>query len=55
MLWRINGGCGSHIIITKTGTAVTPSIPNHSAVAKGTLWALLRNASLTVAEFYATL
>ena len=53
--WIVARQRGSHVIMTKPGVAVTLSVPNHSAVAKGTLRTLIRNAGLTVDEFCATL
>lgn len=42
---------GNHIIMTKTGSAVSLSIPNHREIAKGTLRKLIRLAGLTVDGF----
>lgn len=53
--WRVARQRGSHIIMTKAGESITLSIPNHKEVAKGTLRSLLRSASLTAAEFVASL
>lgn len=44
---------GSHIIMTKDGEMATLSVPNHKAVAIGTLMGLIRAANLTVDEFSA--
>ena len=41
--------------MTKPGEIATLSVPNHSALAKGTLRSLIRSAGLTVAEFCSTL
>jgi len=51
--WQMARQSGSHIIMVKEGQATTLSIPNHKAVAKGTLRSLIRSANLTVAEFVA--
>jgi hypothetical protein len=39
--------------MTKVGSQVTLSVPNHTPVAKGTLRSLIRAAGLTVDEFLA--
>ncbi|EIJ44005.1 putative periplasmic or secreted lipoprotein [Beggiatoa alba B18LD] len=49
--WQVDRQAGSHIIMTKEGSLVTLSIPNHDPVKKGTLRALIRVAGLTVEEF----
>ena len=49
--WSVARQRGSHIVMTKTGEAVTLSIPSHKEVAKGTLRSLIRSANLTVDEF----
>ena len=51
--WQVARQSGSHIIMVKEGENATLSIPNHKAVAKGTLRSLIRSANLTVAEFVA--
>ena len=51
--WSVARQTGSHIILTKDGEMATLSVPNHKAVAKGTLRGLIRAANLTVAEFFA--
>ncbi len=53
--WRVARQRGSHIVMTKEGEVVTPSIPNHKEVAKGTLRSLIRSANLTVDEFVAAI
>ncbi|MFL6531034.1 MAG: type II toxin-antitoxin system HicA family toxin [Chthoniobacterales bacterium] len=45
---------GTHIVMTKSGSFVTLSIPNHKEVARGTLRSLIRSAGLTVEEFVAS-
>jgi len=42
---------GNHVIMTRTGSIVSLSIPNHREIAKGTLRKLIRLAGLTVDEF----
>jgi predicted RNA binding protein YcfA (HicA-like mRNA interferase family) len=49
--WRVARQRGSHIILTKEGEMATLSVPDHKAVAKGTLRSLIRSAGLTVNEF----
>ena len=48
--WRIKRW-GNHVIMTKLGSIVSLSIPNHREIAKGTLRKLIRLAGLTVDEF----
>ena len=49
--WQVARQRGSHIIMVKDGENVTLSIPDHKAVAKGTLRSLIRAAGITVDEF----
>ncbi|MCH8853195.1 MAG: type II toxin-antitoxin system HicA family toxin [Planctomycetes bacterium] len=42
---------GSHVILVKSGSPVTLSVPDHREVATGTLRGLIRNAGMTVDEF----
>jgi len=49
--WQVARQKGSHIILTKAGSIVTLSVPDHKEVAKGTLRSLIRSAGLTVSEF----
>jgi len=49
--WEVARQRGSHIIMVKAGQNVTLSIPDHKAVAKGTLRSLIRSAGLTVQQF----
>lgn len=49
--WQIARQKGSHIILIKPGNIATLSVPDHKAVAKGTLRSLIRSAGLTVSEF----
>ena len=49
--WKFVRQSGSHMILLKTGEAVTLSVPDHREVAKGTLRSLIRLAGLSVKEF----
>jgi predicted RNA binding protein YcfA (HicA-like mRNA interferase family) len=49
--WRVVRQSSSHIIMTKEGEIATLSVPDHKAVAKGTLRSLIRSANLTVDQF----
>lgn len=49
--WRVVRQRGSHIILTRTGSIATLSVPDHAQVARGTLRALIARAGLTVDEF----
>ena len=49
--WEIVRREASHIIMTKSGSTVTLSIPDHREVKRGTLRSLIRKAGLTVEEF----
>lgn len=51
--WSVARQRGSHVILTKPGSIATLSVPNHKAVAKGTLRGLIRAAGLTETEFLA--
>jgi predicted RNA binding protein YcfA (HicA-like mRNA interferase family) len=51
--WIIARQRGSHIVLVREGSIATLSVPDHKAVAKGTLRSLIRNAGLTVEEFLA--
>ena len=53
--WQVARQRGSHIVMTKAGSIVTLSVPNHKEVARGTLRTLIRDAGLTVDEFVAAL
>lgn len=48
--WRVKRW-RNHVIMTKPGSIVSLSIPNHPEIAKGTLRKLIRLAGLTVEEF----
>ncbi len=49
--WEVKRQRGSHIIMTKEGSIMTLSIPNHDTVARGTLRSLIFKAGLTLNEF----
>lgn len=49
--WQVVRQRGSHIVLTKEGSLVTLSVPDHKEIAKGTLRGLIRSAGLTVTEF----
>ena len=49
--WSVARQSGSHVILTRPGQIATLSVPDHAAVAKGTLRALLRSAQISVDEF----
>ena len=53
--WHVTRQSGSHIILTRAGTPVTLSVPNHRVVSRGTLRSLIRKSGLTVDEFAALL
>ena len=53
--WRQVGQVGSHLVMTKSGLRVNLSIPQHKELSVGTLRALIRNAGLTVDEFFGLL
>ena len=48
--WRVKRR-GNHVVMTKPGSIVSLSIPNHREIAKGTLRKLIRLAGMTVDEF----
>ena len=49
--WVFRRQTGSHMILTKAGTIVSLSIPDHRELAPGTLRKLVRLAGLSVEEF----
>jgi predicted RNA binding protein YcfA (HicA-like mRNA interferase family) len=49
--WEVKRQTGSHIVMYKTGASMSLSIPNHKAIAKGTLHSILKDADLRVEEF----
>jgi len=53
--WQSVRQRGSHIVLTKSGTVATLSVPNHPQVARGTLRALIAKAGLSIEQFLAAL
>ena len=53
--WAFRGQVGSHMVLTKAGSSVNLSIPNHKELATGTLRKLIRNAGIEVDQFIALL
>jgi predicted RNA binding protein YcfA (HicA-like mRNA interferase family) len=53
--WEVARQRGSHIILTKPGSYITLSVPDHREVARGTLRSLLRNAEISVEDFVSAL
>ena len=53
--WRIDRQRGSHVVLLKTGSVASLSVPQHSELAPGTLRALIRAAGMSVEEFAALL
>lgn len=51
--WELARQKGSHMILVKTGSWATLSVPDHREVAPGTLRSLIRASGLTVEEFIA--
>ena len=51
--WVCRRQKGSHMILTKTGSIASLSIPDHRELAPGTLRKLIRSAGMTVEEFVA--
>jgi predicted RNA binding protein YcfA (HicA-like mRNA interferase family) len=49
--WIVNRQRGSHVIMLKTGSMVSLSVPQHRELAPGTLRALIRASGMTVEEF----
>ena len=49
--WTVARQRGSHIIMTKSGSIYTLSIPNKSILAPGLMRGLISKANLTVNEF----
>jgi predicted RNA binding protein YcfA (HicA-like mRNA interferase family) len=53
--WIFRRQTGSHMILTKPGSTVSLSIPDHRELAPGTLRKLIRLATVTVEQFRAAL
>ena len=51
--WKVDRQKGSHVMMTKPGSMVTLSVPQHRELDRGLLRALIRDAGLTVEEFIA--
>jgi len=51
--WELARQKGSHMILVKTGSWATLSVPDHREIAPGTLRSLIRASGLTVEEFAA--
>lgn len=49
--WIYRGQVGSHAVLTKEGSPVNLSIPQHKELGIGILRSLIKNAGLTVEEF----
>lgn len=49
--WEFVRQKGSHMILVKSGSMATLSVPDHKEVANGTLRSLVRAAGLTIEEF----
>ena len=49
--WEVARQRGSHVILTKTGSIYTLSVPLHPVLGPGLLRDLIRKAGLTVEEF----
>ncbi len=50
--WRVaRRARGSHIILVKSGSIYSLSVPDHKELARGTLRKLLRMANVSVEEF----
>jgi len=48
--WQVKRS-GNHVVMTKSGSIASLSIPNHHEIARGTLRKLIRLAGLNVEEF----
>lgn len=53
MGWSFRRQVGSHMILTRTGSIASLSIPDHRELAPGTLRRLIRMAGATVEQFRA--
>lgn len=49
--WVFRRQSGGHMVMTKAGSIVSLSIPDHRELAPGTLRKLIRLAAVTVKEF----
>ena len=53
--WVVLGQVGSHVVLSKPGSRVNLSVPQHKELSIGTLRSLIRSAELTVDQFKALL
>jgi predicted RNA binding protein YcfA (HicA-like mRNA interferase family) len=53
--WQVDRQRGSHIVMTRSGSLKTLSIPDHRELDRGLLRSLIRAAGLTVEEFCAAI
>jgi predicted RNA binding protein YcfA (HicA-like mRNA interferase family) len=49
--WEVIGQVGSHVVMSRPGSHVNLSIPQHKELSVGTLRALIRNAGMSVDDF----
>ncbi|MBC7252044.1 MAG: type II toxin-antitoxin system HicA family toxin [Anaerolineae bacterium] len=49
--WEVARQRGSHVVMTRSGSIYTLSIPDHRELGPGLLRSLIRKAGLTVEEF----
>lgn len=49
--WVVKRQRGSHVILTRSGSLASLSVPDHRELAPGTLRKLIRLAGMTVEEF----
>ena len=53
--WQVDRQRGSHVVLLRTGSIASLSVPQHPELAPGTLRALIRAAGMSVEEFAALL
>jgi predicted RNA binding protein YcfA (HicA-like mRNA interferase family) len=53
--WVVRRQRGSHVILTRAGSLVTLSVPDHRELAPGTLRKLIRLSGMSVDDFAARL
>jgi predicted RNA binding protein YcfA (HicA-like mRNA interferase family) len=49
--WQTMGQVGSHLVMTKSGSRVNLSIPQHKELSTGTLRSLIRSSEMSVDDF----
>ena len=49
--WEFQRQKGSHMVLTRVGSVVSLSIPDHRELATGTLRKLIRHSGLSVEQF----